>query len=117
MKLRSILSGFLVTAVITVLTLILLSVLMFFTNIGDSAGNICMYIGTAAAVAAGAFSAARTCGGKMLFNSLSVSVLFILSLAVLSLILNRKVTFNTHFFAIAAGSIFSGFMGAVAANR
>ena len=117
MKLRSVVFGFSITAAITVLTLIILTVLMYFTNISDSAGNICMYAGTAAAVIAGAFFAARTADGKILFHSLSVGVLFIISLILISLAVNHKVTFNAHFLAVAAGSLLSAFTGAVLGNK
>lgn len=117
MKLRSVLLGFFVTVALTVVTVVILSVLMYFTNISDSGGNICIYAGTAAAVLAGAFIAARTADGKAFFNSSSVGILFIISLMLLSVTINHGVKFNMHFFAVTAGSLLASFVGAVAGSK
>ena len=113
MKLRSIVLGSFVSAAMIMLFIVIISVLLYFTQMNDSAANICVYAGAALGVFAGAFVSAKTCGGRVLLNSMSVSVLCVIALIVISLIMNGRVNFNMHFWAMILGSVFAGFLGAV----
>ena len=113
MKVRSVLSGTLIASVIAVLAVIIMAVISYFTGINASAVNVCVYAGAALGVFIGAFSAARTCGSKVLLNSMSVSVLCIAVLMILSLAMNGRINFNMHFIAVVLGAVFAGFLGAV----
>lgn len=113
MKLRSVLSGTLIASVIAVLFVVIMAVISYLTGINDSAANVCVYAGAALGVFMGAFSAARTCGGRILLNSMSVSVLCMVILMILSLVMNGRINFNMHFLAVALGVFFAGFLGAI----
>ena len=113
MKLRSVFSGILITVLISVLVILAISLLSSFTALSGGAAGVCVYAGLALAILLGAFRTARTCGGRVLLNTMAVSIFSIVLIMCLSLLLNGHINFNLHFLAVVLGSLFAGFLGAV----
>lgn len=117
MKLRSVILGFAVSVLITATVIVGVAAMMYFTDLSESAGNVCVYVGTAAGVVCGAYVAARAAERRVLFHSLAVAVMFVFALVGVAVGVNGGVAVNGHFAAVIAGTMAAAVAGAVAGNR
>ena len=113
MKLRSVVIGFLIAVIFSTAILFILALLSYFTSVDEGIISASVYAGAAVSIFIGALYAARTCGSKILLNSLSVSMIYLAALATISLIIHHGIVFNMHFAAVIASGLGSGFLGAV----
>ena len=117
MSIKGIVKGLLVGAVLTLLFLIVLSVVSYFSDIPQEYLNIAMYVGVAISVILGAIVCAGVSREKLLPNCLITALLFILLLMLCSWVKDGGITFNMHFFAMCAGVLLSSLVGAVIENK
>jgi len=117
LSIKGIVKGLLVGVVLTVLFLIILSVVSYFSDIPQEYLNIAMYICVAISVILGAVVCAGVSGEKILPNCIVTALLYILLLIIFSWVKNGGVIFNIHFFAMCAGVLLSSLAGAVIANK
>ena len=113
MKIRSVIFGTLTAVIVSAALIFITSLLSYFTPISEGVSCAVVYIGAALGILLGAVSAVRTSESKALFHALSVSVLFLIILAVISLSLNGGISLDMHFLAVILGDLFSGFLGAI----
>jgi len=117
LSIKGIVKGLLVSAVLTMLFLLILSVVSYFSQIPQEYLNIAMYICVAVSVILGAVVCAGVSGEKILPNCIVTALLYILLLMVFSWAKDGGITFNIHFFAMCAGVLLSSLAGAVIANK
>ena len=113
MSLRGILKGLFVSIILTVFVILVISVIMYFTNVSEKFLSIGVYVGTAISVITGSIICARVSGAKILINCLCFAALFLLLIIALSLIKNGSILFNAHFLTMSAGVFACSVLGAV----
>lgn len=117
MSVKGIVKGLLVGAVLTLIFLLLLTVVAYFSKIPQEYLNIAMFVLTAVAVVAGAVICSNISGRKLVQNCLIYAISYMLLLTICSLIKNGAIAMNIRFFAILAGVVACSLLGAVIANR
>ena len=113
MSLKGILRGLIVSVLMTVFFILLISVILYFSNISEKYLNVAVYVLTALSVVTGSVLCAKISGSKILLNCLCCSALFLLALIVVSLIKNANIYFNTHFLIMSASVFVCGILGAI----
>lgn len=114
MKIRSVLLGTVVSVLITAAAFFVIAAISYFTDVSASLTNILFYLSAAVGVFCGAFIAARKSKSKVLFHSLSVSILCLLLIVVFSFAINGTLKLDMHFLSVTAATLFAGFLGAIA---
>ncbi len=114
MSLRGILKGLLASIIISVFVILVVSVIMYFTDISQSILNIAVYVGVAVALITGSLICARVSGSKILINCLCQCALYLLLLIICSLIKDGNILFNIHFAAMCGGAFICSILGALA---
>ncbi len=117
MSVKGIFKGLLVSAVLTLIFLLLLTVMAYFSKIPQEYLNIAMFVLTAVAVILGAVVCSNISGRKLVQNCLIYAIGYILLLTICSLIKNGAIAVNIRFFAMLAGVAGCSLLGAIIANR
>ena len=113
LSLRGILRGLIVSVLMTVFFLLLISVILYFSNISEKYLNVAVYVLTALSVVTGSVICAKISESKILLNCLCCSALFLLALIALSLIKNANIYFNMHFLIMSVSVFVCGILGAI----
>lgn len=113
LSLKGILRGLIVSVLMTVFFLLLISVILYFSNISEKYLNVAVYVLTALSVVTGSVICAKISESKILLNCLCCSALFLLALIALSLIKNANIYFNMHFLIMSVSVFVCGILGAI----
>ncbi len=113
LSLKGILRGLVVSVLMTVFFILLISVVLYFTNISEKYLNVAVYALTALSVVTGSVICAKISESKILLNCLCCSALFLLALIAVSLIKNANIYFNTHFLIMSVSVFVCGILGAI----
>ncbi len=114
MSLRGILKGLFVSVIITAIVILIVSLIMYFSDVSESILSVVVYAGVGVAIITGSVICARISDSKILINCLCYSALYLLLLIMCSLIKDGDVLFNTHFLAISGATFACGILGAIA---
>ncbi len=110
---KAILKGTVFSFAVTLAVILLLSLIMYFTELDTKIATIGVYAGVVISVALGAVIAAKKCEKSVLPHAMAVSVLYLAALVIMSAALNHTLHFNTHFLTMTVGIFAAGFLGAV----
>ncbi len=113
MRFKWILSGVLISVIMSAVFMLIISAAEYFTSLGEGLAMILVYIAMALSVFAGAFFAVRKSGTKALPTAMTVALFLILALLVISIATNGAISTNSRFISILAGIVFASFLGAV----
>lgn len=113
LSLKGILRGLVVSVLMTVFFILLISVVLYFSNISEKYLNVAVYVLTALSVVTGSVICAKISESKILLNCLCCSALFLLVLIAVSLIKNANIYFNTHFLIMSVSVFVCGILGAI----
>lgn len=113
MNMKAIFKGALTAIVISLVIIVIMAALMYFTSINESMASIGVYAGTAVGVIIGAIVSAKTAGGKTLFNCLAMGLLYLVVLALVTLAFNGNIAFNYHLLAVVGAVVLCSVFGAV----
>ena len=113
MSLKAILKGFIVSALITLIVILIAAVLLCYTDIDDSAAGIAVYIGTASGVITGSIGTAREAGRKVLINCMAFAIVYLSVMALATFLVKGGIAVNYHFGAVVAGVLACAVFGAV----
>ncbi|MBR0366054.1 MAG: TIGR04086 family membrane protein, partial [Clostridia bacterium] len=94
MNIKGIFRGALTALIIAALVLVGAAAAVYFNLASERAAGIAVFAGAVVGVFFGAFCAAKTAGGKKLFNALAVSVIFMSVLLLISFVLGSGMSFN-----------------------
>ncbi|MCI8405303.1 MAG: TIGR04086 family membrane protein [Clostridia bacterium] len=112
-NIRGVLKGTVFSLIVTFVIIIVLSLLAYFTSIGEGALTIGVYAAVIIGVLIGSFALSKAAQGQCLIHSMLSSLAYLLILIGISFLINRQISFNTHFFAISGGVLAAGFVGSV----
>lgn len=113
MNLKAVLKGFAISAVITLIVILIAAVLLCYTDIDESAAGITVYIGTALGVIVGAIATAKTAKRRVLINCLLFAVVYLGVMLLATLFVKGGISVNYHFVAVVAGVLACAVFGAV----
>ena len=113
MSIKAIFKGVLTALVISLVIIVIMAALMYFTSINENMASIGVYAGTAVGVIIGAIVSAKTAGGKTLFNCLAMGLLYLAVLALVTLAFNGNIAFNYHLLAVVGAVVLCSVFGAI----
>lgn len=113
MNLRKILTGVFLSVVITFISVCLLAILVYFSDIQDRTVSAIIFALSAISVFLGAFLMARNIPGKGLLNGVVLALIYVLFLAAISLLVNGRISFNMSNFLRLISIIASGALGGI----
>lgn len=113
MKVKWVLAGAGISALLTLMLTFVIAVIEYYTGFGENAAVICVYFAAAASVFAGAFTAVRFSGEKAFFHAMAVAVIYIIGLVIASLAVNGRINTDMHCVSVMLGALMAGFLGAV----
>ncbi len=100
------------SAVLLMVLLLALALLSYCSSISNSALTICVYSATIISVFAGALAAVKSSGNKPLLRSAAVGVLFYAILVLLTILINGRITADSHFYTMSIGIFAAGLLSA-----
>lgn len=113
MSVKAIIKGTIVALVLTLIFILLMSVVLYFSELDERIIEIGVYVGTAAGVITGAVGTAKSAGRKVLIHCLLMGLLYLAVMAGITLLVKGGVTLNYHFFTVIAGVMACSIFGAV----
>lgn len=99
--------------VLTFILLLILAVVEYFSNISENVIVYLVYASVILSVLVGSFAVSKSSDSKALIHSLILCTVYFIVLILLSLGINGRIVFNTHFFAIAGGIFGAGVLGTI----
>ena len=113
MSVKAIIKGTIVALVLTLIFILLMSVVLYFSELDERIIEIGVYVGTAAGVITGAVGTAKGAGRKVLIHCLLMGLLYLAVMTGITLLVKGGVTLNYHFFTVIAGVMACSIFGAV----
>ncbi len=110
---KKILKGVLFSLVFSILTMGILSVIVFFTNISDRTVSLLIFILSALSVFLGALIVAKNISSRGLLNGLVLGLGYFAVLALLSLCINGSVALETQNLMRLMAALAAGMLGGV----
>ncbi|MBO5060910.1 MAG: TIGR04086 family membrane protein [Clostridia bacterium] len=110
---KKILKGVLFSLVFSILTMGILSVIVFFTNISDRTVSLLIFILSALSVFLGALIVAKNISSRGLLNGLVLGLGYFAVLALLSLCINGSVALETQNLMRLVAALAAGMLGGV----
>ena len=102
-----------VSAFLTALFVFIISLLSYCTNMSETTLTIMVYVSVVLSVFLGALICVKSAEGKALLRALLLSVIYYAVLVGVTLLINRAIMPNSHFYTMTAGIFASGILGAV----
>lgn len=98
---------------ITFLFILVLSLISYFGQMNDTIVTVALFVGVIAGVFLGAMPVARGAEKGALWHGLAVGGIYLVVLVLVSLVMNQRLEWNTHFLTLAAGSLGAGLLGGI----
>ncbi len=112
-NIKSILKSSFFSILVTMVIIFILALLSYFTGIGEGVVSALVYAAVAAGALLGTIAVSKAAGSKVFIHSMLVCVIYLAVLVGVSVLINRGVSFNSHFFTMTAGVFCAGFLGCV----
>ena len=113
MNIKGIIKGTIVSFIVAVLFLVIGSILIYYNLLREQTVSVGLFIGTALGIFLGAFVAAKNAFSRIILNSLSVSLLFILLIVITSISVNGGFALHTRTTILIISTLASGVLGAI----
>lgn len=110
---KGVIKGTFFALVVTFVIIFILSVLSYFTGIGENVISICVYASVVIGVLLGTIAVSKAASQKAFIHSMLVCILYMLILAGVSFLINKEISLNTHFLAITGGAFAAAFLGLI----
>lgn len=108
---KGVLKGIIFSVLVTFLTMVIITVITYFSNISTKAVDIIIFIGFGIGVFSGAFPVSKSAEEKSAIHGILVGVGVTVLFLICSFFVNRKIVFNSHLTSIVLVSLLSGFLG------
>ena len=113
MSLRGIVKGLLGAVILTFVFLLIISVVLYFSNLPETYLNIAVYIAVALSVIFGAILCAKISSSKVMINCLCMALLYLAVVALCTLLKNGHIMFNARFWIMCGGVVTCSALGAI----
>lgn len=105
--------GALLSVIVTTMLALLLASLVSFGDIPDSAVIALIFFILALSCITGAYAAAKTLSSKGLLTGAALGIIYYIVLAIISLILTKSFSFNSHMLIMLISAMLAGMLGGV----
>ena len=112
-KVGRIIKGIVLSGLVAVLTMLLITVVSYFCDVGVKVIDILMVSGLALGVLAGSFLAAKASEDKVGLYGLAVGISMLIIFLLLSYFVNGRLVFNAHSVSVICVCLISSFLGGV----
>lgn len=110
-----VIKGAVFSLILTIMLAVVLAVIMYFCDVSEIMTEICVFLIGAVSCAAGAFCVAKAAGNKGLVTGGSVGALYYVVLIMVSAIIKKELSIETHMVIMLAMTVFSGMLGGILA--
>lgn len=117
LNIKGIIKCALISLGVTAVILFILSLLAYFTTIGENTVTSLAYGAVILGALTGSVLVTLSARNKILWHTLSSCALYIIALLCVSFAVNGGVTFNTHAAAVVGGILLASLLGMVVAKR
>lgn len=112
-KFGRILKGIVLSVLVAIVTMLLITVVSYFCDVGVKVIDILMLVGLASGVLAGAFLVAKASEEKVGIYGLAVGLCMLIIFFVFSYFVNGRLVFNAHSISVICVCLISSFLGGV----
>lgn len=112
-NLKGVIKGTVFSILITFVIIFILSLLSYFTHIGETLITTCVYASVIIGVLMGTVAVSKAASGKVFIHAMLVCLLYFLVLVGISAVINKEIAFNAHFLAVTGGIFAAGFLGSL----
>ena len=112
-KIYNIFRGSLVAILITIISLLIFSILLTYTNISEKSIVPVITIITAVSILTGSILSVSKIENRGLFNGALVGLIYILAIYILSSIINKNFAINLNSLILISSAVISGMMGGI----
>lgn len=102
------------SVIVTFVLIMILACISYLSGVSESIITTGVYISIVAGVVLGTFAVSKAAANKVLIHAMLVCAIFAACIILVSLLLNRGISFNVRFFVVIAGIFASGFLGCLA---
>ncbi len=113
MNLKGIIKGSIISLITAALFLVISAVLVYFNILSEQTVSTGLFVGIVIGILLGAFIAARNAYSRIIVNSLSVSLLFVLLTLIGSAITNGGLTLHIRTTVLLISTVAAGILGAM----
>ena len=110
---KGVLKCTLFSVVITFIIILILSLLSYFTRVGETVITVGVYASVIIGVLLGSIAVAKVAPQKAFLHAMFLCLIYVLLLIGISWSINGTIMFNSHFLAITGGVFGSGFLGLI----
>ncbi len=115
-NIKGVLKGTIFALIVTFVIIMILSLLSYFTSIGENILVIGVYAAVVIGVLLGSLAVSKAAQEKKLIHAVLVAFIYMCILIGVSFMINGNIAFNSHFFSIIAGIFAAGFAGSLIGN-
>lgn len=112
-NIKGVLKGTAFALIVTFLLILVLSLLSYFTSIGETIIVIGVYAAVIIGVLLGSLAVSKAAQEKIFIHAMLVALIYMCIMVGISFVINGEISFNSHFFTIIGGILVSGFVGSV----
>ncbi len=110
---KGVLKGTLFSVIITFIIIFILSLLSYFSSIGENIITIGVYASVIIGVLLGSIAVAKGAPQKAFLHVMLLCLIYVLLLIGVSWIINGTIVFNSHFLTVVGGAFAAGFLGLI----